>query len=311
MERGISLLKNNGKLGFIVPNTWLYISRSKIIREFLLNKTKIYDIVELAKYIFKDAPDMVPAIIIFEKENDIKSIQKNKCRVKAIPLKGKKSEFLSGDWRINSFVEQKVWLDNNEKIININLDEKTLSLLQKIEKDTSPLKKFSVVKYGIKTGDNEKYISDKKEKDNYKKCLLGRNIGRYVTNWDNKFLNYGKWLAGYREENIEIKKILIQYTRKLSLLRRIIATLDEKGEYYPLNSLSYVYSNSNFSDYVLLGILNSKLMNFYFANTYIDIGIKPVYLVKLPIRNEIKNSDIIEKNVNTSVKNSAGLRTRS
>ena len=25
-------------------------------------------------------------------------------------------------------------------------------------------------------------------------------------------------------------------------------------------------------------------MNFYFANTYIDIGIKPVYLVKLPIK---------------------------
>ena len=25
-------------------------------------------------------------------------------------------------------------------------------------------------------------------------------------------------------------------------------------------------------------------MNFYFANTYIDIGIKPIYLVKLPIK---------------------------
>ncbi len=297
IEKGISLLKNNGKLGFIVPNTWLYISRSKIIREFLLNKTKIFDIVELAKYIFKDAPDMVPAIVIFEKENNFESILKNKCKVKAIPLKGKKREFLSGEWRINSLVEQKVWLDNEDKTININLDNKTLNLLYKIVKDTLPLNKFSIVKYGIKTGNNEKYISEKKERDNYKKCLLGRNIGRYVINWDNKYLNYGKLLDGYRTENIEVQKILVQYTRKLSLLRRIVATLDEKGEYYPLNSLSYIYSNSKLSNFVLLGVLNSKLMNFYFANTYIDIGIKPVYLVKLPIKNQLKNMDVIEKKV--------------
>ena len=91
-------------------------------------------------------------------------------------------------------------------------------------------------------------------------------------------------MEGFRSDKVNIKKILVQYTRKLSLVRRIIATLDINGWYYPLNSLSYIYSNSEISNLFLLNILNSKLMNFYFANTYIDIGIKPVYLVKLPIK---------------------------
>lgn len=34
----------------------------------------------------------------------------------------------------------------------------------------------------------------------------------------------------------------------------------------------------------LLAILNSKLMNFYFSNVFIDYNIKPKYLEKLPIK---------------------------
>ena len=283
-EKGVKIIKENGVLGFIVPNTWLYISRSSAIREFILTKTKLIDIVELAKYIFEDAPDMVPAIIIFEKETNFNNIEKNECKVKAIPLKGKKEDFLSNNWRIESTVKQSIWLNNIDKIININLNDETLRLLRKIEINTRPLNKFAIVKYGIKTGENEKNIKRSKIDDNYKKCLFGRDIGRYHIKWTGTFLNYGKHLEGFRSDKVDIQKILVQYTRKLSLVKRIVATLDINEEYYPLNSLSYIYSNSEISNLFLLGILNSKLMNFYFANTYIDIGIKPVYLVKLPIK---------------------------
>jgi hypothetical protein len=34
----------------------------------------------------------------------------------------------------------------------------------------------------------------------------------------------------------------------------------------------------------ILGLLNSKLLNFVFANTFIDYNIKPTYLAQLPIR---------------------------
>ncbi len=294
-EKGLKLLKSNGKLGFIVPNTWLYIERSKQLRRFLLTNTKLLQIVELAKYVFEDAPDMVPAIIIFEKENSIQTLNINECEVKAIPLKGKEKDFLNNNWRLDSHVKQKVWLDNLNMALNLNLSDKVLALLKKIEAETIPLSKLAIVKYGIKTGNNNKYVSQVKKTETYKKCLFGRDIGRYSINWKNYYLNYGKWLNGYRNDNVEVQKILIQYTRKLSLLRRIVAALDTNGEYYPLNSLSYVYTASKVSNFVLIGILNSKLMNFYFSNRFIDIGIKPVYLVNLPIKAEVQNSTELQK----------------
>ena len=292
-ERGYNLLRYKGKLGFIVPNTWMYISRSSKTREFLLRKTKLIEILELAKYVFLDAPDMVPAIIILEKDS---KNEDNVCQVRAIPLKGKELDFLNKNWRIDSKIDQKTWLKNVDLIISITLNKKNLLILEKIKTNNLPLKAYATVKYGIKTGDNDKYIDSEKKSDTYVKCLFGRNIGRYTINWKNSYLKYGKWLEGFREEKVEIQKILIQYTRKLSLLRRIVATLDTNQEYYPLNSLSYVYSSSDISNFVLLGILNSKLMNFYFSNTFIDIGIKPVYLVQLPIK-KISNSNNIEGHV--------------
>jgi hypothetical protein len=68
------------------------------------------------------------------------------------------------------------------------------------------------------------------------------------------------------------------------LPRRIVATLDQTGEYFPLNNYSYLVQRDpdHSLDYIL-GLLNSRLLNFYFANTFIDYNIKPTYLKQLPI----------------------------
>ena len=123
-------------------------------------------------------------------------------------------------------------------------------------------------------------------------------------------MNYGKWLSGYRSSSVEVEKILVQYTRKLSLLRRIVAALDTTGHYYPLNSLSYVYTTSKFSNSILIGILNSKLMNFYFSNRFIDIGIKPVYLVNLPIKTKLQNSTKLQHLVEEVIELNIKLKNR-
>jgi hypothetical protein len=64
---------------------------------------------------------------------------------------------------------------------------------------------------------------------------------------------------------------------------RLVCALDELGEYYPLNNFSFIVSEKGNSLISLLGILNSKLMNWYFSNCYVDYNIKPKYIEQLPI----------------------------
>jgi len=67
--------------------------------------------------------------------------------------------------------------------------------------------------------------------------------------------------------------------------RRLIAALDTQGVYYPLNNYSYItMRKEGYSLSYILGLFNSSLLNFYFANTFIDYNIKPTYLQQLPIR---------------------------
>lgn len=67
-EKGFTLLKNNGLFSFITPNTFLYNTQSKKLRQLIINTFRIVDAVELRKNIFEDAPDVVTTILTLKKE---------------------------------------------------------------------------------------------------------------------------------------------------------------------------------------------------------------------------------------------------
>ena len=98
-------------------------------------------------------------------------------------------------------------------------------------------------------------------------------------------MNWVPALAGYRTSSVALPKVVIQYIRKLSLPRRIVAALDGNGDYYPLNNYSYCFlQEGQMRIEYILGVLNSWLVNFYYANSFIDYNIKPTYLKRVPIR---------------------------
>ena len=86
------------------------------------------------------------------------------------------------------------------------------------------------------------------------------------------------------QKNFELpQKILMQRIRNLSLERRIVATLDTESLYAD-HALNVIYSKSN--DYDLrfvLGVLNSRLLNFVFGKRHLDVNIKSVYVLQLPV----------------------------
>jgi len=86
------------------------------------------------------------------------------------------------------------------------------------------------------------------------------------------------------QENFErTPKLLVQAIRNLSLKRRVIATIDNKGLYAD-HTLNVLYPIQDKYDIrFALGLLNSNLINFLFLKKYVDINIKGVYLTEISI----------------------------
>ena len=275
-----NLLKSYGLFSFITTNTIYYLDKFSQIRKKAFLENNIISLLELEKQVFADAPDIVPAIYILQKkssDNNIIKLYKSNETKRVYDLIGFKG------FSINK-IEQIKFETKNAFVFNLSTNEAKENLIKKLSQFESIKKSFKVV-YGIKTGDNERFISQEiAENLNWKKCASSaKNIKKYTIDWQGDYLNVCNDLAGLNNINYEQPKILIQYIRKLSMPVRLVCALDTNGEYYPLNNFSFIISENGNSLKVLLAILNSNLMNWYFSNCFVDYNIKPKYIEQLPL----------------------------
>lgn len=96
-----------------------------------------------------------------------------------------------------------------------------------------------------------------------------------------------KWYAlqwPRSKSDLDIKeKILLQRTRNESLKQRIVATIDDQGVYGMEGILFITPKSVGYDLYCLLGILNSKLINYLFSTKFLNLAIKAEYLKEVRI----------------------------
>lgn len=113
---------------------------------------------------------------------------------------------------------------------------------------------------------------------NFKEQLDIRNSGKH---------DVISWCSLHRprvKSELDIKnKILVQRTRNESLKTRIVATLDENGVYGTEGIYFIIPKHNKASLLFLLGILNSKLINYLFATKFLNLAIKAEYLKQIRI----------------------------
>ena len=137
----------------------------------------------------------------------------------------------------------------------------------------------------------DNYLQTKEWLSCFKEALeKRREVRRGVIRW------YGlQWPRVKVELDIK-EKIMIQRTRNESLKTRIVATLDDTGVYGMEGIYFIIPKHSEDSLRYLLGILNSKLMNYLFATKFLNLAIKAEYVkqVKLPNTSEKQKVQIEE-----------------
>lgn len=282
----INLLKHNGFLGFITPDTWLTIVRANGLRKFLYNNCQLINVHDRYKP-FQDAKDtrchtvILRKIIITNYSSLIIVVDSSKNIIKSYDIQ---SEEVLKDFSI--------W--------NLYSSPQESRIFNKMESKSHNLHEFYNLKYGLRTGDNSKYLT---YKENKIKIARGSNIQRYYFNWTPEYLNTTEGLPEFYFENsiLSSPKLIIQYVRTNSTdinSRWLEAALIDEANFVPLNSTSFFYlKNSKYSLKYLLTILSSYLMNYYYKAHYTDVNVKPLYLSKLPIPDvdSIQQQPFIEK----------------
>jgi adenine-specific DNA-methyltransferase len=261
------LLKSNGIFSYITTNTIYYLDKFSQIRKKAFLGNRIISLLELEKQVFADAPDIVPAIYVLQK----KSTNKNVIRLYKSTETNRVYDLVEFEGFKVNCIEQNKFETKTDFVFSLSTNEAKENLLKRISQ-FDPIKKSFKVVYGIKTGDNERFLSKEVNgTKNWKKCASSaKNIKKYTIDWQGDYLNVCSDLAGLNNINYEQPKILIQYIRKLSMPVRLVCALDVNGEYYPLNNFSFIVSEKGNSLKSLLGIINSRLMNWYFSNSFVD-----------------------------------------
>ena len=310
-ERGIANLKHKGKFSFIVSNKFARSGYGEKLRKYLLEKTKLIQYIDkFDGKVFEEAT-VDPCIIILEKTE-----AKNNELVYNYNTHIKQNSLSSKSWGFG--------------------DEATQLMKNKIEQKGTLLKEWDIFIYrGITTGFNEAFIidettykelikKDKKSRDILKPILKGEDILRYYFQSNKLYCIYS-----YTDINIKEYSAVYEHLEKYkNRLGNVWEAKNGKKKWYELrgckyyqefekpkiiwsdisdkpcftyDTQKYFLNNTTFmiptENKYILGLLNSKLIFFYFTQISSKLGEKgyrflPQYVEQLPIfksRNNISD----------------------
>jgi len=281
IEFSFIILKPKGLVTLITPDTWFQLGYFNKLREYIFNNLNFISTTESLYNVFEEAT--VDTLIFTIKKE---SILEPKIRL------------------YNGSLD---FINLIEPINNILYTKTVPNLITKIKKKSNLiLGDFTeiwqgLIAYGEKSQERI-WTSNNKDSEFHRKLLFGGEISKYSINWKGEYLKYGEWLHRPRPSYIFDKpKILVQRIRNPKLKTRLVCAIDSE-KLINGTGLSNILiddkKNVDFNLEFVLGIINSKLINYWFSFYFTDVNIKPEQLRKIPF---VINSSII-KQITTTVK---------
>jgi 2-hydroxychromene-2-carboxylate isomerase len=276
--KGISILKDSGLFGFIVPNNILRTTVYDTVRKRILESSKVRRIVDLKAGVFSG---VTASTIILLVESGLPD---KDHRIEVVDNKA------LGDVQegISNYILQIECLDNPSYVLDIFTDPASRSLINRMNGISEKLGTIVRVLNGIATHKNKEGILDEWQDDSSKPILFGKDVARYHSSYSGKYVNYvrGKLLRA-RDEKIFLapEKLIMQR------IGGILVTAYDDQQYYTFNSINNLILRDGvaYSIKHILGVINSKLMRFYYITRFtnkssLTVNISKTFLDQLPIR---------------------------
>lgn len=276
-EKGVNLLAKNGTLSYIIPSTILQNEYLKKIRKYLITKYHITQIISFANKVFEAVTDSIILFVNnkYSKESECLAIRKNDLNFAILE-------------DVKTYPISKWNNEPNDYIINLKTTSEEDSLLELVEINCEYVDDYLEVYVGIVANGIKKFLSEKKLDSNHKKYLQGKHIENFELKPESLFINFIKEdLHSNTDESVYLQKekILVRKTGN-----KLIAVLDS-NKYFTDQSIYNLYpkKGKKINLHIVTGLLNSKLLEYYFnkkmiTNPDVFPYIKGIHLKKLPLK---------------------------
>jgi hypothetical protein len=308
IEKGLELLKDDGLLSMIVPNKVLSAEYASSLR-MLISKYKIVSIRDYSSVPVFEA-SVYPIVITIQK-TDPKS---NKIIVERMkPIGG------TADIQSSFLIEQKKLNNSISGTWSHIFEAPGTSILETITKDSSKLGEIATV-VGSATV-SEAYVVKEFISESHNKPINGNSlkfintgtIDRYRSLWG---ISKTRYINSAFERPIldvgKLQKILPKRFEQATTSKIIVGGMNKRLECY-LDNGSYlagkstsIVINATEDLSLLIAILNSKLMSYYYKRVYSALSLSggymrigPPQLERLPIKHF---SDTLKKEIVSTVR---------
>ena len=276
IEGSLKALQQGGRLVMLTSHTYLVNHQCSKIRRFIFAGYYARALLLLPARFFVLAPGVLPVILVADAEQPHDDNQLNIY-----------TDYIEKDgWGQCYQASAKLFEASNglrQAIVPPQLQQVFADM-----NSCSRLGSHCRVGVGIqealkRDGKISRYVSDKKISATYKRVLRGRELEPFKINWEGNYIDYGPHLAYGGDETVFAgPKILYQNIRNERLKIRLVAAYDTEG-FFPKNSLSYILSGSkDFSEWFLLGLLNSLLVNAWFSGNFHSFHITVTQVRQIP-----------------------------
>lgn len=261
LAKGMNLLKENGFLSYILPESFLNVKmhsdiRSHLLRNYTINKILFLD--RAFKNVFTSA-----IRLDIQKTH---SPEKHKIEVQ----NGKAFK-----------IDQSDILKNDNLEISITIDNEDAHILKKVfSQRYTTLANNAEWALGIVTGDNDRFLSNEK-KEGYEGVIKGKNVMKFIYQPAQCFL---KFEPDQFQQTAPVQK----YRSKEKLIYRFISkqlvfAYDDK-QILTLNSANILIpQSSTHSIKIILGLFNSSLYQFIFCKKFNSIKVLRSHIESLPL----------------------------
>ena len=257
IEKSQELTKENGTLSFIIPQTWKATDSFLKLRQFILRHFTIKQIVNLEMGAFTAI--VRPLVLLLKKDKE----------------ENYKINIYNSNFKHISEININEILSKSNFAIDTDSSYSDKSLFNKIESGARPLGEIIQFTRGIKTSDDKRFIGKINKNEEYKRVFRGRNIKAYELNWQKEYMQYRPDLMREKVGCLPHTKKLFEVPMKLVTQRvnssmQLLVAIDFDSNYFldTTNVSRHETLDAKYSMLFLLGLLNSKLINFWYSKNF-------------------------------------------
>ena len=320
-ERAATLLRDDGTFGFITPSFWISRTQTGALRDFLLHFLRPARFLVLPENVFTGVK-MDSCILTASKSSrfttarvaEVKSEQLGVAPT-AATLEGLEREVSLAAWETTPSLRFNPRISDADAPIlaKVTLGSLPLGGYVEITQGLTLYRRSSLIEmFGSRRAEeivvNREFHATSKKNKTFKRELMGRDVKRFAVTWNGEsWVSYGPWLAHAVDERFfRGPRLVVQKIRNPMLKQRLVAGYTDDDEAYSAGVLLNLIPRpqASVSLHFILALLNSRLINFWYRLTILDVSIRVADLSQVPIR---EPSARVSTQLDTLAKRMCGL----